>query len=76
MKAATAAFNMGSEKDRSHDNGSHDDQGCESSPSSEGEKNERREDGKVELTEEDNYEHLGFTFSTSRKWQILTVAGY
>ena len=32
-----------------------------------------REDGKIELKEEDNYDHLGFSFPTWKKWLILTV---
>ncbi|KAL6721485.1 hypothetical protein ACLMJK_000589 [Lecanora helva] len=32
-----------------------------------------REDGKIELKEEDNYEHLGFSYSTRKKWAILSV---
>ena len=32
-----------------------------------------REDGKIELKEEDNYEHLGFSYPTYKKWAILTV---
>ncbi len=35
--------------------------------------NERRDDGKIELQEEDCYEHLGFCFSSFKKWTILTV---
>lgn len=30
-------------------------------------------DGKVELTEDDCYEELGFCFSNKKKWYILTV---
>lgn len=32
-----------------------------------------RDDGKIELKEEDCYEHLGFSLSTFKKWTILTV---
>lgn len=31
------------------------------------------EDGKVELTEDDCYDDLGFSFSKAKKWYILTV---
>lgn len=34
---------------------------------------DRRDDGKIELKEEDCYEHLGFSLSTFKKWTILTV---
>ena len=33
---------------------------------------EERDDNKVVLTEEANQEHLGFAWSTTRKWAILT----
>ena len=32
-----------------------------------------REDGKIECTEEDNYEHTGYCFPKWKKWMILTV---
>ena len=32
-----------------------------------------RDDGKVELTEEDAWEATGFAFPTWKKWMILTV---
>lgn len=35
--------------------------------------NTAREDGKVELTENDAYEHLGFSYPSWRKWQILII---
>lgn len=66
-------------KDIYHDNHSPNGQDSDRSPSNDEKKAEpvsSREDGKIELTEEDNYEHLGFTFSTFRKWQILTVRRY
>lgn len=31
------------------------------------------EDGKIELTEDDCYDELGFSFSKAKKWYILTV---
>lgn len=32
-----------------------------------------REDGKIEIREEDNHDKLGYSFSRFRKWTILTV---
>ena len=32
-----------------------------------------REDGKIEIKEKDNYDKLGYSFSTLKKWTILTV---
>ena len=32
-----------------------------------------RPDGKIELTEHDGYDKLGFSFPTWKKWAILTV---
>ena len=32
-----------------------------------------RSDGKIEIKEEDNYDILGFRYSTFKKWRILTV---
>ncbi|KAL9112155.1 MAG: hypothetical protein Q9227_003532 [Pyrenula ochraceoflavens] len=37
------------------------------------EKRGPRDDGKIELTEEDAYEATGFAFPTWKKWMILTV---
>ena len=35
--------------------------------------NPTREDGKIEMKEEDNRDKLGFAFSNFRKWTVLTV---
>lgn len=35
--------------------------------------NETREDGKIELKEDDCYDKLGVSFSSTKKWTILTV---
>lgn len=32
-----------------------------------------RLDGKVELTEQQGYEHLGFSWSSAKKWRVLVV---
>lgn len=32
-----------------------------------------RPDGKIELTEADCYDKLGFTFSTAKKWRIISI---
>lgn len=37
------------------------------------EKESDRDDGKIELTEDDCYDELGFGFSSLKKWTILTV---
>lgn len=45
----------------------------ENPASNESESEGKREDGKRELTEDDCYDKLGFSFPTWRKWMILTV---
>ena len=51
-------------------------QGSDKSPSHDEKKTGsggERADGKIELKEHNNYEHLGFSFPTWKKWTILTV---
>jgi len=48
-------------------------QGSDSSPSNNRDKPKTREDGKIELTEQDNHQHLGVSYPTWKKWTILTV---
>ena len=47
--------------------------GDESPPNEKGEPVTKREDGKIEIKEKDNYDILGYSFSPLKKWTILTV---
>lgn len=53
--------------------GQHKEVADSSLDSSDEKPNANRDDGKIELQEEDVYDQLGFQFPTWRKWTILSV---